>query len=457
VPAVSNGQKGNKAPPVEKPSPPSTTETTPSTVVVKRRDDTTDEDLRKQLLSIPETGFNQQIDAIVLKPFHTLGKEPMNVSADIGPSQFKLLTLQIKQPEQFSLPWRAGPDCTLGKEDAERLHVLSRFLRDCLGKSAPPADVRPDPKKLKALIAADRDKAEELTKPQAIPTLMQLLQAENTPIRLLLVEMLADIKGKEASHALAQRALFDLSPEVREKAVQFLATRPAQEYQSFLVEALRYPWPAAADHAAEALVALNLTALVPDLVQLLKEPPPGRPVKKNDKEYDVKELVRINHLCNCVLCHAPSFAKDDLIRGRVPIPGEDPPPLYYNASSGFFVRANTTYLRQDFSVVKVFLEKKDKPAEKYAQRDAVLFALREITKANPGDTYDAWFTALPKLLAAQKEVKPIPLPEATPTPLPLFAVGGTMSFIGVGRDSTPRFVVPKDSLNPTGPVEKKKE
>ena len=93
----------------------------------------------------------------------------------------------------------------------------------------------------------------------------------------LLVEMLADIKGKEASHALAQRALFDLSAEVREKAVQFLATRPTQEYQGFLVEALRYPWPAAADHAAEALVALNLTAVVPDLVQMLKEPPPGCP------------------------------------------------------------------------------------------------------------------------------------------------------------------------------------
>jgi hypothetical protein len=290
------------------------------------------------------------------------------------------------------------------------------------------------------------------------------------------VEMLADIKGKEASHALAQRALFDLSPDIREKAVQFLATRPAQEYQGFLVEGLRYPWPAAADHAAEALTALKLTAVIPDLVPLLKEPPPTWPVKKSDKEYTVTEVVRINHLCNCVLCHAPSFAKDDLIRGRVPIPGEDPPPLYYNASSGFFVRANTTYLRQDFSVVqpvaengkwsanqrydyvmrtrllnpaelKAFVQKNDKLPEKYPQREAVLFALREMTKANPGDTHEAWVTALPKLLAAQKEMKQVPLH--------LFAVGGSMSLVGISRDSAYKFAVPKDSLNPTGPVEKK--
>ena len=45
---------------------------------------------------------------------------------------------------------------------------------------------------------------------------MQLLQAENTPVRKLLVEMLGKIKGKEASQALAIRAMTDLAPEVRD-------------------------------------------------------------------------------------------------------------------------------------------------------------------------------------------------------------------------------------------------
>ena len=79
------------------------------------------------------------------------------------------------------------------------------------------------------------------------------------------------------------------------------------------------------------------------------------PIVVKDKDKDVpatRELVRINHLSNCMLCHAPSLSKDDLVRGRVPMPGEDPPPLYYGEVTGLFVRADTTYLRQDFSVVQ---------------------------------------------------------------------------------------------------------
>ena len=35
----------------------------------------------------------------------------------------------------------------------------------------------------------------------------------------------------------------------------------------------------------------------------------------------VQELVRVNHLANCLLCHAPSFQRGDLVRGAVPTPG----------------------------------------------------------------------------------------------------------------------------------------
>ena len=60
----------------------------------------------------------------------------------------------------------------------------------------------------------------------ALPTLVQMLQAENRPVRLLLVELLSAIKGRAASAALARRALFDLSAEVREAAVWALNVRP---------------------------------------------------------------------------------------------------------------------------------------------------------------------------------------------------------------------------------------
>jgi hypothetical protein len=58
-------------------------------------------------------------------------------------------------------------------------------------------------------------------------------------------------------------------------------------------------------------------------------------------------MVRINHMSNCMVCHAPSFAKNDLVRGLVSMPGKHPPPPYYTADSGNFARANTTFIFQD--------------------------------------------------------------------------------------------------------------
>jgi hypothetical protein len=171
-----------------------------------------------------------------------------------------------------------------------------------------------------------------------------------TPIRLLLVELLSNIKGKEAGAALASRALFDLSSQVRDKAVQALVNRPVSEHRQVLLDGLRYPWPAAADHAGEALVAVKDRDTLPALVGLLNEPGPTLPftvrIKEKDKEKEVlatRELVRINHMSNCMLCHAPYLSKDDPVRGRVPVPGEDPPPLYYAEATGPFIRADTTY------------------------------------------------------------------------------------------------------------------
>src|SRR5439155_16667472 len=121
---------------------------------------------------------------------------------------------------------------------------------------------------------------------------------EGTSLRLLLVEVLARVPGKESSVALAKRALFDLSVEVRQAAVKELAKRPKGEYLTRVVEGLRYPWPAAADHAAETLVALEAREAVPTLVKMLDQPDPLRPVPGTtpDEPTTVRELVRVNHL-----------------------------------------------------------------------------------------------------------------------------------------------------------------
>lgn len=191
---------------------------------------------------------------------------------------------------------------------------------------------------------------------------MQLLQAENEPIRGLMIEMLSEIPAKEASIALARRALFDVSPALRERATLALKDRPATDFQATLIDGIRWPWQPVAEHAAETIAALNLQSAVPVLLALAKEPDPQAPFFK-DAGVHVREVVKVNHLCNCMLCHAPSLSKSDPVRGRIPLPNETPPSSYYQEPSGIFVRADTTYLRQDFSVTQPVSNHGKWPAE----------------------------------------------------------------------------------------------
>src|SRR5262249_1108155 len=113
------------------------------------------------------------------------------------------------------------------------------------------------------------------------------------------------------------------------------------------------PWPVVADHAAEALVALQDRDATSALRSLADQPDPAAPTYDNShKTWTVPEVVRINHLTNCLLCHAPSRQTTDLVRGRVPDPSKPLPPLtqYYKDNNGIFVRADVTYPKQDFSV-----------------------------------------------------------------------------------------------------------
>jgi hypothetical protein len=443
---------------VEAPRPEPDPEPERGGIVVKRRRNFSDEDLRKQLLLMPEVGFDQAAASVLYAPLQKLSiaKQPgAPVPADYGPQFLAHLAKQQRRPDLTSLPWRKGVDCMLGKEAADRLHVLSLNLRSCLQASTPVGDVRPDADRLRDLLTSGRPSGGRLlvhtageinpaewNQPGAVPTLLQLLQHENTPIRLLLVERLAQIDGPEASAALAQRALFDLAPAVREQAIRALSRRPPAEYRPVLLDGLRYPWSSAADHAAEALVALNQREAVPALIHLLKEPDPRVPftVKVNNKDtLMVREVVRLNHMSNCLLCHAPSLSQDDLVRGRIPIPGEDPPPLYYAERTGLFVRADITYLKQDFSVVQPVpnsgkwpgnqrydylvrtrplttaertafgkLQKDKEPPALSEQHEAVLFALRELTGKNLGSTYEEW---KPLLQTAAPAEPPRPVPQ----------------------------------------------
>ncbi len=246
-------------------------------------------------------------------------------SHDYGLAMYNRLATSLKRPDIISLPWRLGLDSQMGKESAERLDVLSDNLRRYLRESVPRGDTRPDVDKLRNLITEGKsgkgsrgDKTSlEWNSPAAIPTLVQMLQGENTPVRVLLVELLEKIPGKEAGATIAQRAIFDLSPAARERAIAALAKRPKAEFQQVLVDGLRYPWPAAAEHA-ETLMSLQLADAAPAMIALLKDPDPRLPFAvpgAKQGTHAMRELVRINHMSNCMLCHAPSAGKADLVRG----------------------------------------------------------------------------------------------------------------------------------------------
>jgi hypothetical protein len=251
-----------------------------------------------------------------------------------------------------------------------------------------------------------------------VPVLTQVLQVEDEPYRRLLVEELDRLPGPEAGAALARRALYDPAPDVRWEAAEALKRRPAGEYRNVLIDGFRYPWAPVARHAAEALVRTGDVQALPRLAKLLDAPNPALPFRnERTHKQEIREVVRINHLRNCCLCHAPSFNNDDWVPGRVMEPGVAIPAEYYGTPTGAFVRADITYLRQDFSTMEPVddprpwprMQRFDylvrtrtptaeelaraagRPADaSYPQRDSVLLALRGLSGRDLGRATEPW-------------------------------------------------------------------
>jgi hypothetical protein len=187
-----------------------------------------------------------------------------------------------------------------------------------------------------------------------------MLQAENGEFRRMTCELLSGIDIPEATEALAKWAVFDTDAGNRAAAVDALRKRDQKEVARLLARHLRYPWVRAVEHAAEALVALNCRDAIPQLIAAYDQPEPYTPFKMElpnqlGGTYRL-EVVRLNHARNCATCHAQSFQSNDRMRGTIPDPERELPPslspAYSNKEGGEFVRADITYLRQDFSVVQ---------------------------------------------------------------------------------------------------------
>jgi hypothetical protein len=330
--------------------------------------------------------------------------------------------LLAQRPDLNGLPFRMGADCRAPAKAVRMMGDVSTRMRRVAAQWS-----RREAASLSQSQADQRGQAlvkyvkcqQEWHNDDGASTVVQILQPETVYARREAVKWLSGIRGPRASAALANLAVFDPSAEVREDAVAALGKRPRAEYRDALLRGLRYPWLPAADHAAEALVELRDGTAVPALVGLLDQPDPAAPARKGGK-WVVSDLVRVNHMRNCYLCHAPALSVKDPIPGVVPTPGRELPVVYYESARGPFVRADVTYLRQDFSLMQqvakpdkwpawqrfdflvrtrelpakeaAALDKNPAPPHRmfFPQREAVLFALRELTGEDLGKGSADW-------------------------------------------------------------------
>lgn len=433
--------------------------------VSMRQDPETRSHLLKQTLILPVI--------INLVPSETRSAERQitGKTAELDPARPLLPKDQLDQ--LAGLPFVAGKDCRLSATEASALENSARLLRneimDLLRRNNPDigeaetqaylkkveasledGTLPTDLQRLQAALAQPASatdpgqnpelemrknllkEVEELKTKLALsvrylpvretgfPAWMQILQPDNVTARKLLVAFCSRSTHPRCSEYLARLAVIDLSPVVRKLAREALKPRPVHEYQDTLVRYMNYPWPPVTDHAAEALIELQVKQAVPLLVECLREPDASLPrtVEVNGKKQEVlPQLVRINHLKNCAVCHPPSFGPGSQA-GSVPDPKKPLLGGSYGATSDLFVRADETYLRPDFSYLQkvkkadpwpveqrfdflvrqtpLTAEEAEAARQKYQQtglspqRQALLRTLRALTSKDLGTTAEEW-------------------------------------------------------------------
>jgi hypothetical protein len=317
-----------------------------------------------------------------------------------------------QRPDLAGLPFTLGDACRV--PDAERaqfrtalreVQQLILATRECRTPKRSPAEelerIREAVEDFwdnfdKRHAARAKAKVQPVADSSKIAALMQVLGPEPPQFHPGLVQRLAaqDKSAAAREHstvALARLAVFAREVDTRRAAAAALKGRDTAAATPVLLHGLRYPWPDVARNAADAIVALQRTDLAAELVNLLDEPDPRAPAAQTvggKQVLAVRELVRVNHQRNCLLCHAPGNSPDifgpvresqkaqpvagvkgaqsqrvglqsmhsgaDLAPVLVPGVPLPPPPSGYSQfrTPDLFIRADVTYLRQDFSVMQ---------------------------------------------------------------------------------------------------------
>ena len=423
--------------------------------------------LRDDLTKVPEVTFEQVTNLPAAKALehnaHTIAK--INHINQKKTDSF-MEALLGKRADLAGLPFAMGDDCRIKGDRSRQFKIALATVRGALGQQvmiqngsiivptqSGPGTSTPQSKAVilnvpgsaeqfwdrfqasciqqdKANAKCDPPHQEHVTVAR-VAALMQILGPEPASMRKGLVKHLAGISHVEATKALAKLAIFSPETDVRQTAIDALKVRRERDYTAILLAGLHYPLPAVAERAGQAIVKLERNDLAGQLVALLDEPDPRLPVVKTVQKKQVpvvREVVRINHHRNCLLCHAPGNTPSvsaDVVTAPVPTPGEPFP----SPSEGYgsfqqpdtLVRIDVTYLRQDFSMFQpvadahpwpemqrfdflvrnrelteeeaaVYQEKlgKREPGELSPYHRTALAALRDLTGRDTEPTAQAW-------------------------------------------------------------------
>ncbi|MFO0863986.1 MAG: hypothetical protein U0744_04925 [Gemmataceae bacterium] len=140
-----------------------------------------------------------------------------------------------------------------------------------------------------------------------VAALMQILSPESEALRSGLIRHLKRLNHPDATLALAKLAIFSEEPSLRAEATSALKSKPGSHYDGAIRLGLRYPRPEIAVRTMELIAKRERMDWADALVKLLEEPDPRDPKLSDDgKSYLVREVVKIRHLDNCLLCHPPA-------------------------------------------------------------------------------------------------------------------------------------------------------
>jgi hypothetical protein len=350
------------------------------------------------LSKVPEAEFEARRDPAAGDPAEHAAKQLARIGhVNAKKTDAFMAALLENRPDLAGLPFVMGDDCRTAGERRDRFAAAVGEVRQALATTAevraqaarPNGFNRAGPSPSHSFwdnyaagcapLPADKARAEHVTAAR-VAALTQMLAAEPADLRLGLVRHLTGVAHPEATKALARIAVFTPEDEVRSAAVDALKVRRERDYTDVLVKALRYPWPAVARRAADAAARLDRQDLIPELLAVLDEADPRLP-RATDADGKavavVREVVRVNHHRNCMMCHAPA-GKLVAVPVMVPAPGTTPHgdpaqtvllpeevpsaevpveglPLptpatgYGRSAPELMIRVDVTYLRPDFS------------------------------------------------------------------------------------------------------------